>query len=178
MGLHTAAARRTHRGSPNPKSTEATRPKAPSLRDKPSPPKSCSALCNSEVYKDINSCGGIAVLWGQVSESVWTRLLCVPPELLWCLHVVPIPRSHPRSWAGLSAGAVQCLGKRRLVPLKAKVSSSRDGELCSTGSICTAADSTSFLSASPSQVLLKNSGILACTRGALLPVQPENAGNI
>lgn len=179
MGLRTAAARKVHRGSPNPRSTGATRPKAPSLGDKPSPPKSCSALCNSEVYKDINSCGGIAVLWGQVSESVWTRLLCVPPELPWCLHVsMPSPSQDLRSWGGLSAGAVQCLGKRRLVPLKAKVSSSRDGELCSMGSICTAADSASFLSASLSQILLKNSGILACTRGALLPVQPENAGNI
>lgn len=151
--------------------------------DKLSPPKSCSTPCNSEVYKDINSCGGITVLWGQVSEPVWTRLPCVPPELPWCLlspclHAIPIPRSHPRSWGGLSAGVVQCLGKRRLIPLKAEVSSSRDGKLCSMGSFCTAAYSASFLSASLSQILFKNSGILACIRGALLPVQPENAGNI
>lgn len=46
------------------------------------------------------------------------------------------------------------------------------------GSICAAAYSASFLSASPSQILFKNSGILAYTRGALLSVQPKNAGNI
>lgn len=151
--------------------------------DKPSPPKSCLTPCNSEVYKDVNSCGGITVHWGQVSVSVWSQLLCVPPELLWCLlspclYAVPIPRAHPRSWGGLSAEAVRCSGESRLVPLKARMSSSGDGELCSMGSICTAAYSASFLSASLSQILLKNNGMLACTRGALLPVQPENAGNI
>lgn len=90
----------------------------------------------------------------------------------------PYPKSSPQELEWVAAGAVQCLGESRLVPLKAKMSSSGDGELRSTGSVCTAAYSASFLSASLSQILLKNSGMLACTRGALLPVQPENAGNI
>lgn len=154
--LRAATARKMRQGSPDPQGQQDQ--SLHDFGDKLSPPRSCSTPRNSEVWKDVNSCGGITVLWGQVSESVWTQLLWVPPKLPWCLlspclHAVPIPRAHPRSWGGLSAGAVQCLGKRRFVPLKAKVSSARDGKLCSMGSICTAAHSASFLSASLSQIL-------------------------
>lgn len=130
------------------------------FRDELSPPESCSTPCNSEGCKDANNRGGTTVLWGQVFESVWTQLLRVPLELPWCLlspclHAVPIPRAHPSSWGGLSAGAIQCLDKRRSVLLKAEASGPRDGQLCSMGTIFTAAYIASFLSASLSQILFK-----------------------
>ena len=104
----------------------------------------------------------------------------MPLELPWCLlspclHAVPIPRARPSSWGGLSAGASQCLDKRRSIPLKAKASGPRDGELCSMGSIFTAAYSASFLSASLSQILLKNSGILAYAKGQERSTAPSAA---
>lgn len=105
---------------------------------------SCSTACSSEGHKDSTSHSGTIVLWGQIVESIWTQLLCVPLELLQCLlspslHAFPIRRAHPSSWRRFSAGAIQCLDKRRLVPLKAKASGPADGKLCSMSAIFTAA---------------------------------------
>lgn len=80
-----------------------------------------------------------------------------------CLHVFTQSSSQdltPVAGVGCLLGLISV--KRKSVPLKAKASGPRDGELCSMGSIFTAA---SFCSASLSQIIFKNNGILACARG-------------
>jgi len=93
-----------------------------------------------------------------------------------CLHVfVQSPSQELTHVAGVCCLLGLFRIRRRSVPLKAKASGPRDGELCSVGSIFAPAYSVSFLSASLSQILLKNSGILASTRGEKRSTAPSAA---